>query len=145
MKIQCDVCNKDEASVFCTADEAVLCAACDHRVHHANKLASKHQRFSLHLPSSKQIPLCDICQVSFLFSIPTNYITTFFFSFLCLTKNIFLNFFSFFFIFVLNLEGEKSVPVLSAGQGDPLQRVRPPDSLGQRAHPETQPLSSHWC
>ncbi|GMN35684.1 hypothetical protein TIFTF001_005441 [Ficus carica] len=62
MKIQCDVCNKDEASVFCTADEAVLCAACDHRVHHANKLASKHQRFSLLLPSSKQIPLCDICQ-----------------------------------------------------------------------------------
>ncbi|XWS24437.1 hypothetical protein CRYUN_Cryun28dG0102000 [Craigia yunnanensis] len=63
MKIQCDVCNKDEASVFCTADEAALCDACDHRVHHANKLASKHQRFSLlHPSSSKQVPLCDICQ-----------------------------------------------------------------------------------
>ncbi|TYH71769.1 hypothetical protein ES332_D05G207400v1 [Gossypium tomentosum] len=63
MKIQCDVCNKEEASVFCTADEAALCDACDHRVHHANKLASKHQRFSLlHPSSSKQIPLCDICQ-----------------------------------------------------------------------------------
>jgi len=62
MKIQCDVCNKDEASVFCTADEAALCAACDHRVHHANKLAGKHQRFSLLLPSPKQFPLCDICQ-----------------------------------------------------------------------------------
>nr|AFK40663.1 unknown [Lotus japonicus] len=62
MKIQCDVCSKDEASVFCTADEAALCDGCDHRVHHANKLASKHQRFSLHTPSSKQHPLCDICQ-----------------------------------------------------------------------------------
>lgn len=63
MKIQCDVCNKDDASVFCTADEAALCEGCDHRVHHANKLASKHQRFSLiHPSSSKQSPLCDICQ-----------------------------------------------------------------------------------
>ncbi|KAF5462085.1 hypothetical protein F2P56_018124 [Juglans regia] len=62
MKIQCDVCDKDEASVFCTADEAALCDACDHRVHHANKLASKHQRFSLLHPSSKQVPLCDVCQ-----------------------------------------------------------------------------------
>ncbi|XP_073021370.1 B-box zinc finger protein 21-like [Primulina eburnea] len=60
MKIQCDVCDKDEASVFCVADEAALCAACDHRVHHANKLAGKHHRFSLHHP--KQVPLCDICQ-----------------------------------------------------------------------------------
>ncbi|KAL0369112.1 UNVERIFIED_CONTAM: B-box zinc finger protein 21 [Sesamum calycinum] len=62
MKIQCDVCEKDEASLFCVADEAALCTACDHRVHHANKLAGKHQRFSLHHPSPKQAPLCDICQ-----------------------------------------------------------------------------------
>ncbi|KAJ8772612.1 hypothetical protein K2173_027789 [Erythroxylum novogranatense] len=62
MKIQCDVCNKEEASVFCTADEAALCDTCDHRVHHANKLASKHQRFSLLLPSPKTFPLCDVCQ-----------------------------------------------------------------------------------
>jgi hypothetical protein len=62
MKIQCDVCNKDQASVFCTADDAALCDGCDHRVHHANKLASKHQRFSLLNPSSKQFPICDICQ-----------------------------------------------------------------------------------
>ncbi|TYI75466.1 hypothetical protein E1A91_D06G006800v1 [Gossypium mustelinum] len=64
MKIQCDVCNKEEATVFCTADEAALCDACDHRVHHANKLASKHQRFTLLHPcsSSKQVPFCDICQ-----------------------------------------------------------------------------------
>lgn len=62
MKILCDVCNKDEASVFCTADEAALCGGCDHRVHHANKLASKHQRFSLLCPSPKEFPLCDVCQ-----------------------------------------------------------------------------------
>nr|QTY32139.1 BBX transcription factor [Oxybasis rubra] len=62
MKIQCDVCSKKEASVFCSADEAALCDVCDHRVHHANKLASKHQRFSLIHPSSSHIPICDICQ-----------------------------------------------------------------------------------
>ncbi|XP_059279033.1 B-box zinc finger protein 21 [Lycium ferocissimum] len=62
MKIQCDVCNKNEASFFCVADEAALCDTCDHRVHHANKLASKHQRFSLLQPSPKQVPVCDICQ-----------------------------------------------------------------------------------
>ncbi|KAJ4842410.1 hypothetical protein Tsubulata_039847 [Turnera subulata] len=62
MKIQCDVCDKQEASVFCTADEAALCDTCDHRVHHANKLASKHQRFSLLHPSAKDFPLCDVCQ-----------------------------------------------------------------------------------
>ncbi|KAF3796698.1 B-box zinc finger protein 21 [Nymphaea thermarum] len=63
MKIQCDVCSKEEASLFCCADEAALCKACDQRVHHANKLAGKHQRLPLHLPpSSKQSPLCDICK-----------------------------------------------------------------------------------
>ncbi|KAM3304592.1 B-box zinc finger protein 21 [Capsicum chacoense] len=62
MKIQCDVCNTNEATFFCVADEAALCNTCDHRVHHANKLAGKHQRFSLLQPSAKQVPLCDICQ-----------------------------------------------------------------------------------
>ncbi|KAF7810846.1 B-box zinc finger protein 20 isoform X1 [Senna tora] len=51
-----------EASVFCAADEAALCHACDSTIHHANKLAGKHQRFSLHLPTSQDFPLCDICQ-----------------------------------------------------------------------------------
>lgn len=62
MKIWCDVCDKEEASVFCSADEAALCDVCDHRVHHANKLARKHLRFSLQHPSYKESPLCDICQ-----------------------------------------------------------------------------------
>ncbi|KAF5443879.1 hypothetical protein F2P56_036401 [Juglans regia] len=61
MKIQCDVCNKGEATVFCPADEAALCDGCDGSIHHANKLAGKHTRFSLIHPS-KQAPLCDICQ-----------------------------------------------------------------------------------
>ncbi|KAK9066644.1 hypothetical protein SSX86_013967 [Deinandra increscens subsp. villosa] len=62
MKINCDVCNKDQASVFCPADDAALCSACDHRVHRANNLAEKHPRFSLLPPSPKDSPLCDICQ-----------------------------------------------------------------------------------
>ncbi|XP_010271507.1 PREDICTED: B-box zinc finger protein 21-like isoform X2 [Nelumbo nucifera] len=62
MKIQCDVCDKDEASVFCSADEAALCDGCDRRVHHANKLAGKHLRFSLLHPSFKEAPRCDVCQ-----------------------------------------------------------------------------------
>ncbi|EOX97896.1 hypothetical protein QUC31_015447 [Theobroma cacao] len=69
MKIWCDVCDKDEAVVFCSADEAALCESCDRRVHHANKLARKHSRFSLLHPTFKESPLCDICQVrrAFLF------------------------------------------------------------------------------
>nr|GMC83418.1 B-box zinc finger protein 20 [Ipomoea batatas] len=62
MKIQCDVCEKEEASFFCSADEAALCIGCDHQVHHANKLATKHLRFSLLHPTSPQSQLCDICQ-----------------------------------------------------------------------------------
>ncbi|KAF9684406.1 hypothetical protein SADUNF_Sadunf04G0115000 [Salix dunnii] len=62
MKIRCDVCDDVEATVFCCADEAALCDGCDHRVHHANKLARKHSRFSLVHPSFKESPLCDICQ-----------------------------------------------------------------------------------
>ncbi|XP_022940033.1 B-box zinc finger protein 21-like isoform X1 [Cucurbita moschata] len=62
MKIQCDVCNKDEALLFCTADDAALCSTCDHRVHHANVLASKHLRFPLLHPNNNNFPLCDICQ-----------------------------------------------------------------------------------
>ncbi|RLM79346.1 B-box zinc finger protein 20-like [Panicum miliaceum] len=62
----------EAASVFCCADEAALCAACDRRVHRANKLAGKHRRFSLLNPApppsgssghqQQPPPLCDICQ-----------------------------------------------------------------------------------
>lgn len=61
MKIQCDVCEKAQATVICCADEAALCERCDVEVHAANRLASKHQR--LHLQSlSNKLPRCDICQ-----------------------------------------------------------------------------------
>ncbi|XVE48981.1 hypothetical protein DITRI_Ditri01bG0045200 [Diplodiscus trichospermus] len=62
MKIWCDVCDKEEATLFCSADEAALCEGCDHRVHHANKLARKHSRFSLLQPTLKESPRCDICK-----------------------------------------------------------------------------------
>ncbi|KAK1303174.1 B-box zinc finger protein 20 [Acorus calamus] len=64
MKIQCDVCGgAEQATVFCCADEAALCGGCDLRVHHANKLAGKHRRFSLRNPTSpSDSPRCDICQ-----------------------------------------------------------------------------------
>nr|AFU10968.1 STO [Malus zumi] len=63
MKIQCDVCEKAQATVICCADEAALCAKCDVEVHAANKLASKHQRLLLEcLSKSNKLPRCDICQ-----------------------------------------------------------------------------------
>ncbi|AES74240.1 putative transcription factor interactor and regulator Znf-B family [Medicago truncatula] len=62
MKIQCDVCEKAEATMFCPSDEAALCHGCDHTIHRANKLATKHTRFSLVHLNSKDYPLCDICQ-----------------------------------------------------------------------------------
>ncbi|KAI3825600.1 hypothetical protein L1987_07093 [Smallanthus sonchifolius] len=58
MKIQCDVCNENEALVYCSADEAALCLC----VHHANTLAGNHPRFSLLHPQPKDSPVCDICQ-----------------------------------------------------------------------------------
>ncbi|KAL1298372.1 hypothetical protein HN51_042742 [Arachis hypogaea] len=61
MKIQCDVCEKAQATVICCADEAALCAKCDVEVHAANKLARKHQRLLLQCLSNK-LPRCDICQ-----------------------------------------------------------------------------------
>ena len=61
MKIQCDVCEKAQATVICCADEAALCAQCDVVVHEANRLASKHQRLHLDTLSNK-LPKCDICQ-----------------------------------------------------------------------------------
>lgn len=61
MKIQCNVCEVAEAKVLCCADEAALCWGCDHQIHAANKLASKHHRVPL--SSSSSMPKCDICQV----------------------------------------------------------------------------------
>lgn len=40
----CALCEKHAAVVLCRACEAELCSACDHDVHSANKLVSRHKR-----------------------------------------------------------------------------------------------------
>ncbi|KAK1261287.1 putative salt tolerance-like protein [Acorus gramineus] len=60
MRTICDVCESAPASLFCAADEAALCHACDEKVHMCNKLASRHVRVGLAAPS--EVPRCDICE-----------------------------------------------------------------------------------
>ncbi|EOA17498.1 hypothetical protein CARUB_v10005832mg [Capsella rubella] len=60
MRILCDACENAAAIVFCAADEAALCRACDEKVHMCNKLASRHVRVGLAEPSNA--PCCDICE-----------------------------------------------------------------------------------
>ena len=102
MKIRCDVCDKVEATVFCCADEAALCDGCDHRVHHANTLVSKHSRFSLVHPSFKESPLCDTCQV-----LADRYFSHFSLTMVMVVKMFMLS--------VVFFSGEESRSVLSRG------------------------------
>uniref|UniRef100_A0A2P2LM04 B-box zinc finger protein 19-like n=1 Tax=Rhizophora mucronata TaxID=61149 RepID=A0A2P2LM04_RHIMU len=60
MRTLCDSCESAAAVVFCAADEAALCGACDDKVHMCNKLASRHVRVTLANPSD--VPRCDICE-----------------------------------------------------------------------------------
>ncbi|GAV75898.1 zf-B_box domain-containing protein [Cephalotus follicularis] len=60
MRTLCDACESAAAIVFCAADEAALCSACDDKVHMCNKLASRHIRVGLANPSD--VPRCDICE-----------------------------------------------------------------------------------
>ncbi|XP_022978974.1 B-box zinc finger protein 18-like isoform X1 [Cucurbita maxima] len=60
MRILCDSCETAAATLFCAADEAALCTACDAKVHMCNKLASRHVRVGLANPS--EVPRCDICE-----------------------------------------------------------------------------------
>ncbi|OIV94829.1 hypothetical protein TanjilG_22026 [Lupinus angustifolius] len=60
MRTLCDACESAAAIVFCAADEAALCRACDEKVHMCNKLASRHVRVGLASPSA--VPRCDICE-----------------------------------------------------------------------------------
>nr|AWU68238.1 CONSTANS-like 5 protein [Lilium formosanum x Lilium longiflorum] len=48
----CDSCRGLPALVFCRADAAFLCEACDGRVHTANRLASRHER----------VWVCEVCE-----------------------------------------------------------------------------------
>ncbi|XP_042472653.1 zinc finger protein CONSTANS-LIKE 14-like isoform X1 [Zingiber officinale] len=47
----CEYCGEAEAMLFCRADSARLCVACDRHVHAANALSQKHVRS----------PICDNC------------------------------------------------------------------------------------
>lgn len=60
MRTLCDVCESAPAILFCAADEAALCGACDEKVHLCNKLANRHVRVGLDAPSD--VPRCDICE-----------------------------------------------------------------------------------
>ncbi|KAJ8567595.1 hypothetical protein K7X08_019803 [Anisodus acutangulus] len=62
MRTLCDVCESAAAILFCAADEAALCRACDEKVHMCNKLASRHVRVGLDKPND--VPHCDICENS---------------------------------------------------------------------------------
>ncbi|XP_022885681.1 B-box zinc finger protein 18-like isoform X3 [Olea europaea var. sylvestris] len=62
MRTLCDVCESAAAILFCAADEAALCRACDDKVHTCNKLASRHVRVGLADPID--VPRCDICENS---------------------------------------------------------------------------------
>ncbi|KAL1532369.1 zinc finger protein CONSTANS-LIKE 4-like [Salvia divinorum] len=48
----CDSCKAESAAVFCRADSAFLCCACDADIHAANKLASRHGR----------VWICEVCE-----------------------------------------------------------------------------------
>ncbi|KAK6118436.1 hypothetical protein DH2020_047853 [Rehmannia glutinosa] len=62
MRTICDGCESAAAVLFCAADEAALCRACDDKVHMCNKLASRHVRVGLANPVD--VPRCDICENS---------------------------------------------------------------------------------
>lgn len=55
----CVACRVAPASIFCSADAAFLCSACDILVHEANKLSRCHTRVPLHLIDTLNIQLTD--------------------------------------------------------------------------------------
>ncbi|CAI9089091.1 OLC1v1023597C1 [Oldenlandia corymbosa var. corymbosa] len=63
MKLKCGRCDREEARLFCCADEAAFCFECDQKIHSVDQPVSKHQRVSLSSSSaSSPRPKCDICQ-----------------------------------------------------------------------------------
>ncbi|CAA0831946.1 CONSTANS-like 4 [Striga hermonthica] len=48
----CDSCKAAPSTVFCRADSAFLCLACDANIHAANRLASRHAR----------VWVCEVCE-----------------------------------------------------------------------------------
>ncbi|KAJ3679215.1 hypothetical protein LUZ60_017226 [Juncus effusus] len=51
---RCDSCKTAAALLFCRADSAYLCGACDARIHSANLLSRRHER----------VWLCEVCEQS---------------------------------------------------------------------------------
>lgn len=43
----CDLCGKEQATIWCVNDSAQLCAKCDEESHKANKLVERHKRIPL--------------------------------------------------------------------------------------------------
>ncbi|KAL0297293.1 UNVERIFIED_CONTAM: B-box zinc finger protein 21 [Sesamum radiatum] len=66
MKVQCDACHVEMASIFCYIDKTALCSSCNRHVHHHNLIAKDHQhiQFSYPLPIPSRyatyVRLCDI-------------------------------------------------------------------------------------
>ena len=56
--VLCDVCAFGEAVVYCSADQANLCAGCDRDVHSANAMSARHVREPLQvgLPAQRGPP-----------------------------------------------------------------------------------------
>ncbi|KAM0032141.1 putative transcription factor interactor and regulator Znf-B family [Helianthus debilis subsp. tardiflorus] len=57
----CDTCHLRPGTIFCEADLAYLCTACDLHVHAANKLSSRHKRVRV-CDACEQAPAAFICK-----------------------------------------------------------------------------------
>ncbi|KAJ0754269.1 putative transcription factor C2C2-CO-like family [Helianthus annuus] len=57
----CDTCHLLPGTIFCEADLAYLCTACDLHVHAANKLSSRHKRVRV-CDACEQAPAAFICK-----------------------------------------------------------------------------------
>ncbi|GAY46249.1 hypothetical protein CUMW_095520 [Citrus unshiu] len=57
----CDTCRAAACTVYCKADMAYLCSACDSRVHVANRVAFRHERVFV-CESCEQAPAAFLCK-----------------------------------------------------------------------------------
>ncbi|KAI7756689.1 hypothetical protein M8C21_022967, partial [Ambrosia artemisiifolia] len=57
----CDTCRSRPGTIFCEADLAYLCTACDSQIHAANKLSSRHKRVRV-CDACEQAPAAFICK-----------------------------------------------------------------------------------
>ncbi|KAI4320344.1 hypothetical protein MLD38_033839 [Melastoma candidum] len=57
----CDTCGTAACAVYCLADSAYLCSACDARVHAVNRLASRHERLRV-CESCERVPAAFLCK-----------------------------------------------------------------------------------